>query len=105
MKKPHFDHVDAVDLELRQVKINLNDLHLLDAIGNQDVELKPLTELSEVFTDGVERGCIHVVVRHPARRLAYLKKGAGTASLEYPSLGCPYPRSYTNSTGHIQEFS
>ncbi|KAG2118025.1 uncharacterized protein F5147DRAFT_669511 [Suillus discolor] len=64
MKKPHFDHVDADDLELRQIKINLNDPHLLDAIGNQGVELKPLTELSEVFTHGVERGCIHVVVRH-----------------------------------------
>lgn len=81
------------------------------------MELKPLTELSEVFTNGVERGCIHVVIRHPAvarhinplvaLRLAYLKNGAGTASLEpkYSYLGCPHPRSYTNSTGHIQEFS
>jgi hypothetical protein len=44
----------------------LNDPHLLNAIGDEGVELKPLTELSEVFTDGVERGCIHVIVRHPA---------------------------------------
>ncbi|KAG1795761.1 uncharacterized protein HD556DRAFT_1535720 [Suillus plorans] len=76
MKKPHFDHVDADDLIIWKVKVNLNDLHLLDAIGNQGVKLKPLTELSEVFTGGVEHGCIHVV----------------------DVLN-------TNSTGHIQEFS
>ncbi|KAG2095268.1 uncharacterized protein F5147DRAFT_584655 [Suillus discolor] len=53
------------------------------------VELRPLTELSDVFADGIERGCIHIVVKHPAvarhipavdRRIAYLKKGAGTPS-------------------------
>ncbi|KAG1851048.1 hypothetical protein DFJ58DRAFT_729029 [Suillus subalutaceus] len=65
-KKPHFDHVAADNLKLWKVKINLNDPHLLNAIGDEGVELKPLTELSKVFTDGVERGCIHVVVRHPA---------------------------------------
>ncbi|KAG1766754.1 hypothetical protein EV702DRAFT_789503 [Suillus placidus] len=86
--KKQFDHVDADGLELRQVKINY-DLHLLNPIGDEGVELKPLTELSEVFKDGVECECIHVVVRHPAvaryipavdRRFAYLKKGAGTPS-------------------------
>ncbi|KAG2337141.1 hypothetical protein BDR05DRAFT_1048371 [Suillus weaverae] len=56
-KKLAFHDVDADGLELRQVKINLNDLHLLHAIGDVGVELKPLTELSEVFTDGVEGGC------------------------------------------------
>ncbi|KAG1904999.1 uncharacterized protein F5891DRAFT_1183658 [Suillus fuscotomentosus] len=47
------------------------------------------TELSNVFADGIERGCIHIVVQHPAiarqipavdRRIAYLKKGAGSPS-------------------------
>ncbi|KAG2095110.1 uncharacterized protein F5147DRAFT_718816 [Suillus discolor] len=78
-----FDGVDAKALTLWKVKIDWNDLHLLDTIGDQGVELKPLTELSEVFTDRLECGCIHVVVQHiPAvdRRLAYLKKGAGTPS-------------------------
>ncbi|KAG1849261.1 hypothetical protein DFJ58DRAFT_746628 [Suillus subalutaceus] len=82
-KGPSFDHVAADGLELWQVKIDLNDLHLLDAIRDEGVELKPLTELSEVFTDGVERKYIHIVVQHiPAvgRRFAYLKKGAGTPS-------------------------
>ncbi|KAG2116712.1 uncharacterized protein F5147DRAFT_568276, partial [Suillus discolor] len=48
---------------------------------DQGVELKPLTKLSEVFTDGLERGCVHVIIQHiPAvdRQLTYLKKSAGT---------------------------
>ncbi|KAG1767473.1 hypothetical protein EV702DRAFT_1146694 [Suillus placidus] len=100
--KPEFDHVsdrylrsNADHLIIWKVKINY-DLHLLNAIGDEGVELKPLTKLSEVFKDGVECECIHVVVRHPAvaryipavaryitavdRQFAYLKKGADTPS-------------------------
>ncbi|KAG2054984.1 hypothetical protein BDR06DRAFT_1007203 [Suillus hirtellus] len=80
-QKPQFDRIAADDFELWQVKVNLNDLHLFDAIKDQGVELKPLTKLFEVFTDEVERGCIHVVVLHPtvgenpivAQRIVYLK--------------------------------
>ncbi|KAG1834019.1 hypothetical protein DFJ58DRAFT_735930 [Suillus subalutaceus] len=64
--KHEFDGVDAKALKLWKVKINLNDPHLLNAIRDEGVELKPLTKLSEVFTDGVECGCIHVIVQHPA---------------------------------------
>lgn len=81
-QKPQFDCIAADAFELWQVKVNLNDLHLLDAIKDQGVELKPLTKLFEVFTDGVECGCIHVVVLHHtvgenpivAQRIAYLKR-------------------------------
>ncbi|KAG2063223.1 hypothetical protein BDR04DRAFT_1038842 [Suillus decipiens] len=62
--QPHLNHVPAHHLKLWQIK--LNDLHLLNTIGDEAVELKPLTELFEVFTDGAERGYIHVVVQRPA---------------------------------------
>ncbi|KAG1791477.1 uncharacterized protein BJ212DRAFT_1477883 [Suillus subaureus] len=61
-KKQQFDHVYADHLELWQVKINLNDLHLLNTIVDESMELKLLMELSKVFMDGVEHGCIHVMV-------------------------------------------
>ncbi|KAG1789653.1 uncharacterized protein HD556DRAFT_772595 [Suillus plorans] len=90
-QKPQFDCVAADAFELWQVKVNLNDLHLLDAIKDQGVELKPLTKLFEVFTDGVERGCVHVVVLHPtvgenpivAQRIAYLRRD--TRLQNYPT--------------------
>ncbi|KAG2086817.1 uncharacterized protein F5147DRAFT_781513 [Suillus discolor] len=65
-KKPEFDHVAADRLELWKVKINLNDTNFCNAIIDEGVELHPLTKLSDVFVDGIERGCIHIVVRHPA---------------------------------------
>ncbi|KAG2054009.1 hypothetical protein BDR06DRAFT_1008193 [Suillus hirtellus] len=88
-KKPEFDHVAADCLELWKVKINLNNIQLWNAIMDGGIELHPLTKLSDVFADGIERGCIHIVVKHPAiarhipavdRQIAYLKKGAGTPS-------------------------
>ncbi|KAG1895096.1 uncharacterized protein F5891DRAFT_984546 [Suillus fuscotomentosus] len=88
-KKPEFDHVAANRLELWKVKINWNDIDLRNAILDGGVELHPLTELSDVFADGIERGCIHIVIQHPAiarhipavdRRIAYLKKGVGSPS-------------------------
>ncbi|KAG1893517.1 uncharacterized protein F5891DRAFT_985860 [Suillus fuscotomentosus] len=88
-KKPEFDHVAADRLELWKVKIDWNNIDLRNAIIDGGVELHPLTELSDVFADGIERGCIHIVVQHPAvarqipavdRRIAYLKKGAGSPS-------------------------
>ncbi|KAG2057287.1 hypothetical protein BDR06DRAFT_969482 [Suillus hirtellus] len=72
-KKPEFDHVAANCLELWKVKINLNDIQLQNAIMDRGVELHPLTELFDVFADGIERGSVD-------RRIAYLKKGAGTPS-------------------------
>ncbi|KAG1883545.1 uncharacterized protein F5891DRAFT_1203239, partial [Suillus fuscotomentosus] len=66
-KKPEFDHVAADRLELWKVKINLNDIDLRNAIIDGGIELHPLTELSDVFADGIERGCIHI-------------KGAGSPS-------------------------
>ncbi|KAG2105512.1 uncharacterized protein F5147DRAFT_242554 [Suillus discolor] len=65
-KKPQFDHVAANHLKVWQVNIKPNDLYLLDAIEDQGVALESLTELSEAFVDGVERGCIHVIVRESA---------------------------------------
>ncbi|KAG2064390.1 hypothetical protein BDR04DRAFT_1084399 [Suillus decipiens] len=108
-KKPEFDHVAADRLELWQVNTSFNDPRLLDAIRDKGVELQPLTKLSKAFMDGIECKYIHVIVRCPPvaqhislaeRRLAYLE-GAGTLSAD-PSLGCLYPRSYTN---HSQKFA
>ncbi|KAG2052597.1 hypothetical protein BDR06DRAFT_972977 [Suillus hirtellus] len=88
-KKPEFDHVATNHLELWKVKINLNDMDLQNVILDGGVELCPLTELSDVFADGIECGCIHIVIKHPAiarhipavdQRIAYLKKGTGTPS-------------------------
>jgi hypothetical protein len=61
VKKQRLDHVNADDRIILKVRINPTDLHLLGAIRDEGVESKPLTELSEVFADEVERGCIHVV--------------------------------------------
>ncbi|KAG2100178.1 uncharacterized protein F5147DRAFT_813356 [Suillus discolor] len=72
-KKPEFDHVAADRLELWKVKINLNDTHFCNVIIDEGIELHPLTELSDVFADGIERGSVD-------RRIAYLKKGVGTLS-------------------------
>ncbi|KAG2116708.1 uncharacterized protein F5147DRAFT_353451 [Suillus discolor] len=88
-KMRRLDRVNADDLELWKVKINLEDLHLLRTIGGNSMELKPSTKLSTMFTDGVEDGCVHVVVQRPAvaqlfpiveKCLAYLKKDAGAPS-------------------------
>ncbi|KAG1795979.1 uncharacterized protein HD556DRAFT_1526449 [Suillus plorans] len=88
-KMRRLDRVNADDLKLWKVKINLDDLHLLRTIGGESVELKPSTKLSTMFTDGVDDRCVHVIVQRPAvarlfpiveQRLAYLKKGAGTPS-------------------------
>ncbi|KAG1848834.1 hypothetical protein C8R48DRAFT_641478 [Suillus tomentosus] len=49
-----------------KVKIKPNDLYLLDAIEDQGVALKSLTKLSEAFVDGVEPGCIHIIVQESA---------------------------------------
>jgi hypothetical protein len=46
-------------------------------------------------TFGALRPAIEKLYSHPISSL----------EPEDPSLGCPYPRSYTNSTGHIQKFS
>ncbi|KAG2047686.1 hypothetical protein BDR06DRAFT_1013629 [Suillus hirtellus] len=88
-KKPEFDHVAADHLELWKVKINLNNIDLRNAILDGGIKLRPLTELSNVFADGIDCGCIHIVIQHPAvaqhipavdQQIAYLKKGAGTPS-------------------------
>ncbi|KAG2052964.1 hypothetical protein BDR06DRAFT_1009092 [Suillus hirtellus] len=72
-KKPEFDHVAADHLELWKVKINLNDIQLRNTIMDGGVELCPLTELSNVFADGIDHGSVD-------RRIVYLKKGVGTPS-------------------------
>ncbi|KAG1810445.1 uncharacterized protein HD556DRAFT_54243 [Suillus plorans] len=64
--KPEFDHVDAAHLKLWQVNIKPKDLYLLNAIEDQGVALESLTKLSEAFADGVEHGCIHVVIQQSA---------------------------------------
>ncbi|KAG2336544.1 hypothetical protein BDR05DRAFT_1063613 [Suillus weaverae] len=101
--KPQFDHVPAQQLELWKVNINLDNLHLLNAIGDVGVELKALTQLSKVFTDGVERGCIHVVIQHipviVGRRLAYLEEGAGTPSIDGKPL--PFAKKQEEQVGYL----
>jgi hypothetical protein len=49
-----------------KVKIDLNDLQILNVIRDEGGKLKPLTKLSKVFMDGVEHGGIHVVIYHSA---------------------------------------
>ncbi|KAG2045763.1 hypothetical protein BDR06DRAFT_1015318 [Suillus hirtellus] len=88
-KKPEFDHVATNRLELWKVKIDWNNIDLQNAIIDRGVKLHLLTELSNVFANGIECGCIHIVVQHPAvaqqipavdQRIAYLKKGTGSPS-------------------------
>ncbi|KAG2339081.1 hypothetical protein BDR05DRAFT_951502, partial [Suillus weaverae] len=101
--KPQFDHVPAHQLKLWKVKINLDHLHLINAIGDLGAELKASTQLSKVFTDGVERGCIHVVIRHipviVGRRLAYLEEGAGTPSTDGKPL--PFAKKQEEQVGYL----
>ncbi|KAG2339563.1 hypothetical protein BDR05DRAFT_938849 [Suillus weaverae] len=104
--KIEFDHVAAKSLTLWKVDLPVDEMieHNLSSLTLDPKQyLSPVDEMLEVFSKipedehlhiviqgpPAERGCINVVVRHPAvarhitavdRRFAYLKKGTGTPS-------------------------
>ncbi|KAG0702543.1 hypothetical protein DFH29DRAFT_875082 [Suillus ampliporus] len=66
-KKKRFYCIDAEELELWQVNINSNDLHLLDTIRDEGsikggVRLNPTVRLCKVFEDGLEDERVHIIV-------------------------------------------
>ncbi|KAG2053980.1 hypothetical protein BDR06DRAFT_1008168 [Suillus hirtellus] len=82
VKKPEFDYVATDHLEIWK-----NNIDLQNVIIDRGVKLHLLTELSNVFADGIEHRCIYIIIQHPTIaqqipavdwQIAYLKKGVGS---------------------------